>query len=196
MKENRARLYEIAERQRGFFTTKQARSCGYVSPNHPYHVRTGEWVREHRGVYRLGRFPRTEDDELVLWALWSRGRDDQPQGVYSHQTALSLYDLSDVMPAKLHMTVPPDFRKTTTMPPILVVHKGLLSDKEVERREGYSVTTPIRAMEDLIRSGTEDRGQLRLALRQALERGLITPQQIDKSPLHKDLLGLRQERSR
>ena len=25
---------------------------------HPYHVHAGNWVREHRGIYRLVRFPR------------------------------------------------------------------------------------------------------------------------------------------
>jgi len=118
MKDNRTKLYEIAEGQRGFFTTKQARSCGYVSANHPYHVRTGAWVREHRGVYRLSAFPRSPEDQYVLWSLWSRGRDDRPVGVYSHQTALSLYELSDVMPSKLHMTVPPGFRRNTDIPKV------------------------------------------------------------------------------
>ncbi|HYI96135.1 MAG TPA: hypothetical protein VEX68_21505 [Bryobacteraceae bacterium] len=31
------------------------------------------------------------------------------EGVYSHQTARILYELSDLNPAKLHLTVPPAF---------------------------------------------------------------------------------------
>jgi predicted transcriptional regulator of viral defense system len=34
-----------------------------------------------------------------------------PQGIYSNETALSLNDLSDLHPSKLHMTVPPSFRR-------------------------------------------------------------------------------------
>jgi len=44
-----------------------------------------------------------------VWQLWSRNRQDQPQGVFSHATALTLPELSDAMPAKLDMTVPPGF---------------------------------------------------------------------------------------
>ena len=40
----------------------------------------------------------------MVWQLWSRNRQGEPQGVFSHATALSLHELSDVMPAKLHMS--------------------------------------------------------------------------------------------
>lgn len=196
MKANETKLYRIAEAQRGYFTTKQARACGYVSAHHPYHVRTGEWIRERRGIYRLARFPRTDEDQFALWSLWSRGRDDQPVGVYSHQTALSLHELSDVMPAKLHMTVPRGFRRNAPVPRVLALHKADLQPKEIEEREGYRVVAPLRAIADLVAEGTEDRSQLRRALRQALDRGLITRRQIDAHPLRKELQTLLGGKSR
>jgi len=196
MKANRDRLYELAERQRGFFTRKQARACGYAPPNHRYHVRTGEWIRERRGIFRLARFPRTDEDQLALWSLWSCGRHEEPQGVYSHQTALSLHELSDVMPSKLHMTVPRRFRRNAPVPRVLVLHKGELQSKEIEEREGYRVVAPLRAIADLLAGGTEDRGQLRRALRQALDRGLVTRRQIDAHPLRKELQSLLGGKSR
>src|ERR1035437_1065575 len=91
------RLYEIAEGQHGFFTTKQAKAAGFAENTHPYHVQAGNWIREHRGIYRLARFPRGGRPDLILWSLWSRKQEEVAQGVYSHQTALSLYELSDVM---------------------------------------------------------------------------------------------------
>lgn len=108
-KETFKRLYEIAEEQGGYFTTKQAAAAGFGQKNHGYHVRTGNWIRERRGIYRLARFPQAERPDLMFWWLWSRNRDDMPQGVYSHETALSLYNLSDINPARLHMTVPRSF---------------------------------------------------------------------------------------
>src|SRR6516164_1549508 len=58
------RLYEVAEAQQGFFTAKQAKSAGFAENTHPYHVRAGNWIREHRGIYRLRLFPPTEHSDL------------------------------------------------------------------------------------------------------------------------------------
>jgi len=95
------RLFDLAEQQQGFFTTKQAKAAGFAENTHPYHVQAGNWIREHRGIYRLALFPAPDRPDLVLWSLWSRNRKEEVDGVYSHQTALSLYELSDLNPAKL-----------------------------------------------------------------------------------------------
>src|SRR6266446_2331803 len=84
-KEAAKRLYEIAEGQQGFFTTKQAKAARFAENTHPYHVQAGNWIREHRGIYRLASFPRGECPDLMIWSLWSRNRGELAQGVYSHQ---------------------------------------------------------------------------------------------------------------
>lgn len=63
------------------------------------------------------------------------------QGVYSHITALRIKELSDANPAQLHMTAPPDFRRSTEFPPILLLHKAKLSVDEIIRERGYALTT-------------------------------------------------------
>jgi hypothetical protein len=52
----------------------------------------------------------------MLWYLWSQNRQEVPEGTYSHDTALSLHELSDIMPSKLHMTVPREFRRNSRIP--------------------------------------------------------------------------------
>src|SRR3981189_800547 len=121
-KEAAKRLYEIAEGLQGFFTTKQAKAAGFAENTHPYNVQAGNWIREHRGIYRLASFPRGERPDLMILLLWSRNRGEPAPGAYRHQTALSLYDLSDIMPAKLHMTVPRSFRRNSEIPRVLVLH--------------------------------------------------------------------------
>src|ERR1051325_8693785 len=133
-------LFVIAEQQQGFFTTKQAKDAGFAENTHPYHVQAGNWIREHRGIYRLAQFPPADRPDLVLWALWSRNRREEVQGVYSHQTALSLHELSDVNPAKLHMTVPVRFRKNSAIPSLLVLHYDDLADYDIEAAAGYHYT--------------------------------------------------------
>src|SRR2546430_9038395 len=99
-KEAARRLYETAQSQQGFFTTKQAIRGGLAEKTHAYHVKAGNWIRVHRGIYRLADFPPAERPDLMLWYLWSQNRREIPEGTYSHETALSLHELSDIMPSK------------------------------------------------------------------------------------------------
>ena len=177
-RESERRLFEIAETQEGFFTTKQAKAAGFAENTHPYHVQVGNWIREHRGIYRLALFPIAEHPDLVKWALWSRNRNEVTEGVFSHQTALSLYELSDLNPAKLHMTVPTHFRRNSAIPGILVLHFADLADEDVQTTQGFKRTRPLRTILDLIEADTVERAFLRQALRQALDRGLINRHQI------------------
>jgi hypothetical protein len=177
-RESERRLFEIAEAQEGFFTTKQAKAAGFAENTHPYHVQVGNWIREYRGIYRLALFPIAEHPDLVKWALWSKNRNEVTEGVYSHQTALSLYELSDLNPAKLHMTVPTHFRRNSAIPGILVLHFADLAGEDVQTALGFKRTRPLRTILDLIEADTVERAFLRQALRQALDRGLINRHQI------------------
>ena len=106
-------LFSLAHGQGGYFTAKQARTAGYGYPHLDYHVSTGAFERVDHGLYRLTRIPPSEHDELIRWTLWSRDRRDEPQAVVSHKTALIVHGLPELLPTKLHFTVPPTFRKTT-----------------------------------------------------------------------------------
>lgn len=177
------RLYEMAEAQQGFFTTKQAKAAGFAENTHPYHVQVGNWVREHRGIYRLVQFPPADRPDLVLWSLWSKNRNQETEGVYSHQTALSLHDLSDLNPSQLHMTVPTKFRRNSEIPGILVLHFADIPAVDVEAGPGFKFTRPLRTILDLMEADTVEHSFIRQALRQALHRGLITRQQIRTAQL-------------
>ncbi len=183
-KEAAKRLYEIAEGQQGFFTTKQAKGAGFAETTHPYHVQARNWIREHRGIYRLGNFPQGERPDLMLWSLWSRNRAEAVQGVYSHQTALSLHGLSDMMPAKLHMTVPMSFRRNSEIPRILVLHHADLQKGDIEFVHGVRVTRPMRTILDLLAEGEVSLATLRLGLREGLRRGLIRRSEIVEAKRH------------
>jgi predicted transcriptional regulator of viral defense system len=170
-------LYRIAEAQGGYFTTKQAASLGYASNKRAYHVQAGNWLREHRGIYRLTLFPEPERPDLILWWLWSRDRTDRPAGVYSHQTALSLHELTDVNPSRLDITVPPSFRRGVPAPPILRLHYGRIPDPEREALFGVPVTTALRTIIDVWEEGSLTKDTLRQAFQQARSGGKITRKQ-------------------
>jgi predicted transcriptional regulator of viral defense system len=171
-------LFEVADRQQGFFTAKQAEECGYVRSNFHLKLASGEWTQEGRGIYRLGRYPVTDRPELILWSLWSRNVKDIPQGVWSHETALDIHELSDVMPSKMHMTVPRNFRRRIEVPKLLCLYYAHLQQFEIEDRQGYRVTTPYRTIIDIVEAETVADNFIIQAVNQALKRGLVTTEEL------------------
>ncbi len=141
-------------------------------------------VRVERGIYRLARFSQLNEEQLVIYHLWSGNRAGAPEGVYSHQTALSIHEFLDVNPSKLHMTVPLTFRRTSITPKILVLHRASLNEKDVLQRHGLAVTRPLRAIADLAvaESAAESvsRDILEQALREGRKRGLITMRELSE----------------
>jgi hypothetical protein len=176
-------LFEVAEAQEGLFTAKQAEAAGFDKKNHSYHVRAGNWIRELRGIYRLAHFPRFPYEQYVLWSLWSRDREDEPEGVYSGQTALSIHDLSDLMPTKLHMTVPRSFRRNSQIPKALVLRKADLPKSDWETVRGFRVQRPLAAILDLMKAAEVSEDLLRQALQQAVKRGLVTLSEVKRTSL-------------
>ncbi len=183
----RRNLFAIAEAQSGFFTTKQAKAAGFAEKTHPYHVQAGNWIREYRGIYRLADFPAVERPDLVLWYLWSRGRDDVPQGVYSHETALSLYELSDANPSKLHMSVPMSFRRNSEIPSVLVLHRANVPTQDTQEMFGVRCTTPLRTITDLVIERKTDETLLKQAIQEALARGLITRNDLERESVRAEV---------
>lgn len=171
----REALVAIAARQHGYFTARQALLAGYAYPRQHYHVQTGDWERVARGVFRLRDYPLPERDDLIVLSLLSHDRSGQPQAVFSHETALALHDLSDVNPARIHLTAPPGFRRH--LPAGLVIHRGLIPEQDIEEREGYRVTTPLRTLTDIAASPASWPA-LEPAVRDALRRGVVRRRQL------------------
>jgi predicted nucleotidyltransferase len=164
------RLFEVAESQRGYFTSADAKRLGYDYPHQHFHVKQGNWLRVDRGIYRLKKFPAAKHEDLMRWWLWSRKK-----AVISHETAASLYELGDLLPSKIHLTVPPNFRKTPAKG--VVLHKAELRDSEIEKRDDLPITTPLRTILDLARSHLDDE-RLAAVTRDAIQKGLLSRREL------------------
>jgi predicted transcriptional regulator of viral defense system len=164
-------LTALATSQAGYFTAKQAAELGYLSQHLDYHLKQNNFERAGHGIYRLPQIPLSEHDDLVRLAFWSRDRQDRPQAVASHQTALAIHELSDLLPTKIHLTVPATFRKSAGKE--LVLHRGLLEKSDVEERDAFVVTTPLRTLLDVAADKSIADEHLKKAVKQALERGLV-----------------------
>src|ERR1035438_1967809 len=166
-------LTTMAASQGGYFTSKQAAAIGYTAPKRNYHVHVGNWVRERRGIFRLSSQPLPARPDLILWWLWSRNRQDQPQGVYSHQTALSLHELTDVMPSRFHLTVPKTFRRSAAIPRAVMLHIANLPSSDVEQIDGVPVTKTLRTLIDVAASREIPLADLQLAFAEAARSGKV-----------------------
>lgn len=167
---NRRSLYEIADSQGGYFTADQALKVGYAYSQQHFHRQSGVWVQVGRGLFRLRDYPPGEREDLIRWSLWSRNQKGMPQAVISHETALTVHELSDVMPAEVDLTVPPGFRKRA--PAGCVLHRAALSPADSEQRAGFRVTTPLRTLTDAAESALSQE-HLDRAVLDALQRGLV-----------------------
>lgn len=162
-------LFEVASAQAGLFTTRQAAEAGYSPQLLQKHLKAGRIVRDRRGVYRLVHYPRVDNEELVAVWLWS-----DRAGVFSHQTALSLRGLSDVLPARAHLTLPAAWRRRRlTVPADVLLHYADLDDEARAWFGPVPVTTPARALNECASDGLAP-DLLRQAAEQALVRGLVT----------------------
>lgn len=179
-RETERALLEIAKEQDGYFTAAQALSVGYTYRQQHHHKSYGNWFSIDHGVYRLRNYPDSEHEDLIRWSFWSRNQRGEFQATISHETALALHDLGDVMPGKVHLTVPPGFRKTA--PGGCVLHRAHLATQDAERRRGFNVTTPIRTLLDAAGSPLSP-DLFEGAVRDALRRGLVRSQQLLSSEL-------------
>lgn len=163
-------LATLAHEQGGYFTAKQAQQAGYGYRHLDYHETAGNFDRVGHGLYRLPEVPRAEHDDLIRLSLWSRNQNDEPQAVASHETALVLHELGDLLPRAVHLTVPPGFRKKP--PAGCVFHKATLAASDIEERAGFRVTTPLRTLLDAAAGGVSQE-ELGKAVAEALSRGLV-----------------------
>ena len=158
-------LYEIAENQAGYFTTQQARSAGFSRERLSYYVTTGKFTRIRQGVYRLVQFPGSPYEDLFV--AWLR---NGPDAVISHESALYLYELSEVLPGEIHVIIP---RTGSRRRKGIRLHTNRLDPGDVTRREGLPVTNPTRTIIDVAFSGTAEE-QIAKAVRDAIRQGLTS----------------------
>jgi predicted transcriptional regulator of viral defense system len=164
-------LLEQAQQQYGFLTPEDAREAGIDPTQLRLMAARHTLERRGRGLYRMPTVPPTELDAYMEATLWAGRR-----GVLSHETALDLYDLSDVNPSAIHLTVPRDFRTRKEAPPAYRLHRADLHEADISRHEGI----PIVSAEQAILGGIEDHLGWHLtdqAIETARARGLITKRQ-------------------
>lgn len=186
-------LYGIAEDQAGYFTAAQARAAGLHQVRLVQLARQGDIERLSRGVYRFTRFPVSRLSHYMEAVLWPQVRRPDVAGVISHQSALSIHELSDASPARVHVTLPTTVRIRREVPKGFTVHYADLAPAEVERVEGVPVTTPARAIRDAHASHIGN-DLVRQAIADGRRSGALSMTEADR--LERELLGTAPKRRR
>jgi len=177
-------LYAIADGQNGYFTAQQAKEAGYSGRMQIYHANNGDWEKIRRGIFRFKLYPPDEQPDFMPWYLWSHNSNGEPQGVFSHDTALAIYSIGTWRSKKIHVTVPPNFRRRV-VPPILELHRAKLSASEIRKEHFVPVTAPLKTIADLMAAGLSI-DFIQEALSDALDRQLIHIQDIKRANLTKE----------
>jgi len=160
-------LLATAAAQHGYFTTAQAAENGISRRALTWRAAHGATERVSHGLYRLSHWPMDPGDDLyALQAL-------APYGTFSHQTALTLLGLTDIIPSTIHLTIPETSRLRPR--PGVTLHRSrhdAMTDRAL--RAGLWVSTARRALLDAAREGA-DPDQLISAARDARERAMLMP---------------------
>ena len=162
-------LFELASAQDGYVTNAQAAEAGYSLPLIHFYLKKGRLERARRGILRLVHYPPGDHEDLTVLWLWS-----DRQGVFSHETALMLHDLSDALPAKRHMSVPPAWSKRRLrLPEGLVLHIANVPKVATTWLGPVPLTTPLRTVVDCATSPVAE-DLVRQATAQGIRRRLFT----------------------
>jgi len=168
-----SRLYRIAEDQAGYFSLAQARELDLRRNQIYRELQRGKFARAGRGVYRFVQFP-ARRFEGIHFAVLSAGQ----HAVVGFQTALYVYELSNLIPDEIHLILP---ATSSRRRPGIRVHTIQLTSEDVTHFEGLPITTVDKTIIDCAFAHVDDQ-QIRIAIFQSLQRGMTTKQKlIDQS---------------
>jgi len=159
------RLREIALDQHGLVTSTQAVEHGIARTELPRLAGRGRIERVARGVYRIPQVPTNRFESWALAVLWTGSAD----ACLSHETALAAWDVSDINPDRIHLTVGTRRRLRKQGGERYVIHHDDLRPDERTWFEGIPVTTLPATIAACLAWGTPT-----YLLRQALRRGART----------------------
>lgn len=167
------KLLEVATGQYGYVTTDDARALGVDPAQLRLMHHRGTLDRLGHGLYRFPVVPVTPLDQYMEAVLWLRA-----PAVVSHGTALDLWELCDVNPARIHLTVKPGYRVRRRLPAAYELHPRDLDAADVTVFEGIPIVTVRRAILDGIETNLGGH-LIEQAIDTAKRTGALAPADLD-----------------
>ncbi len=160
-------LREVALDQQGYVTSSQAAQLGITGAHLSTMVARGRLERAAHGVYRVPQVAETHADHYRLAVLWT----GVEQACLSHETALQVWNISDINPDAVHVCIPQHRRLRRKGGKGYVVHHEDLDPGQIGWWEGIPTVTVYTAIAQCISTGVPS-----YLIRQALERSSQTSQ--------------------
>jgi len=155
------RLREVAIDQHGFITARQAKDEGINPVELVKLTARGRLERVAHGVYRVPQVPGSRWDNWALAVLWT----GVPEACLSHETALAAWDITDINPDQIHVTIPKNKRLRRSGGDTYVIHHANLDPSQRTWFEQIPITSIPTTIADCI-----DWGVPTYLIKQALER--------------------------
>ncbi|MDR1825637.1 MAG: type IV toxin-antitoxin system AbiEi family antitoxin domain-containing protein, partial [Bifidobacteriaceae bacterium] len=154
-------LREAALDQHGYVTTAQALDLGVPQTELSKMVRRGRLDRVAHGVYQVPQVAASQYDPYMLAVLWTGA----PEACLSHDTALQAWEISDINPDRIHVTVAKTRRIARRGGEGYVLHHHDLAPDQVTWWQQIPITTVPTTIAQCI-----DYGVPTYLIKQALER--------------------------
>ena len=160
-------VWSLARRQHAVVARRQLLELGVGPAAIRHRIAAGRLHRVHRGVYAVGRPELTRHGRWMA-AVLSCG----PDAVLSHLSAAALWEIVATDGPMIHLSVPS--RADPRRPGLVVHRRRLQAPRNVTRKHGIPVTTPIVTLVDIATS--LGREQLEAAINEADKRDLVDPE--------------------
>lgn len=163
------RLRDRALDQYGYVTTAQATDAGVSGPSLSMLVKRNRLERVAHGVYRVPQVAPTSYDRFMLALLWTGCEE----AALSHETAFDAFEVCDVNPTAIHVTVGASRRIRRSGGEGYEVHYQDLERNQIGWWEGMRCVKLATAIEQCFASGTP-RYLLAQAIENGRKRGLVS----------------------
>lgn len=159
---DRVSIVDLARRQHGLVTRRQALDAGYSTNQIKERIRRGTWRVTERGIYRLASHPDSWLTSVLAASL-------RTAGVASHRCAGVLWKLDGLRPLRPEITIPVVSGRTSK---IATVHRTKQWDRiDAISRSGIPVSGIARTLLDM--AWALPRTQLVIAIDSARLRNLV-----------------------
>jgi predicted transcriptional regulator of viral defense system len=169
----RRALWEKGLEQYGYVTMNDARDLGLADQNIWDLAARGKLEHVAHGVYRFPELPENAHSPYMLAILWT-GADE---ACLSHETALANYDVCDINPGRVHLTVPTRYRIRRRGGDLYSVHYENLPPGEIGWWEQIPMVTLPTAVRQCIQAGVPTY-LIRQALENAKKTGALDSQRV------------------